>query len=171
VSLQLLLINLQHFFDISLRSQPSAYSSGHHTSFLRIAIFTLLCANTPVPFGISVGDFIASIELIHDVLEALKESNGSAAQFQELIRELYSLERALLAVKALKTLPAQNSEIDAIKQAAAQCQVTVDTFLQKNKKFTRHWALQAHNISGKVFCTRSNGVSTGKTTLTSFGRR
>jgi hypothetical protein len=90
----------------------------------------------PVPFGISVGDFIASVELIHDVLEALKESNGSSANFRELVCELYSLERALLAVKALESLSSPTaSSLDAIKQVAAQCQVTVDTFLHKNRKF------------------------------------
>jgi hypothetical protein len=114
----------------------------------------------PVPFGISVGDFISSIELIHDVVEALKESNGSSANFQELIRELYSLERALLAVKALETLPNQHCELGAIKQAAAQCQITVDTFLQKNRKFyptlgaagSQHkWKGVLHKIKWRVY--------------------
>jgi uncharacterized membrane protein len=89
----------------------------------------------PVPFGFSVGDFISAIELIHDVIDALKDSSGSSADFQELIRELYSLERALLAVRALKVQPAQELQLDAIKQAATQCQIIVDTFLQKNRKF------------------------------------
>jgi hypothetical protein len=88
-----------------------------------------------VPFRFSVGDFVSTIELVHDMIEALKDSTGSSASFQGLIRELYSLERALLVVKALKIHPTQQATVDAIKQAATQCQITIDAFLQKNSKF------------------------------------
>jgi hypothetical protein len=114
----------------------------------------------PIPFGFSVGDFIATLELIQDVVEALKESHGSSADFQELIRELYSLERALSVVKKLEVSPAQHSQLDAVKQAATQCQITVDTFLRKNKKFlptlgaagAQHkWKGVLHKIQWRVY--------------------
>lgn len=88
-----------------------------------------------VPFGFAVGDFIAGIELVHDLIKALKESEGSSAEFIELMRELYSLERALLQVKALKLELAQESLLLPLEQAASQCQETIDQFLRKNKKF------------------------------------
>jgi hypothetical protein len=35
-----------------------------------------------VPFGFSVGDFIAGIELVQKVGTALKKSSGASAQYQ-----------------------------------------------------------------------------------------
>ena len=40
----------------------------------------------PVPCGVSVGAFVAGIELIHSVGEALDSSGGSKAQYQGVIR-------------------------------------------------------------------------------------
>jgi hypothetical protein len=87
------------------------------------------------PFGVSVGDFIASIELVRGIAQALKESTGSSSRFVGLIKELYGLQRALLQVNGLTVPPEREPELAAIKQAAAQCQGTIEAFLAKNKKF------------------------------------
>jgi hypothetical protein len=89
------------------------------------------------PFGFSVGDFISAIQLVSDVVQALKDSAGSSSHFVELIRELYSLERALLEVKNLSVSSIQEPELAAIKQAGAQCLGTIEEFLKKNLKFFR----------------------------------
>jgi hypothetical protein len=89
-----------------------------------------------VPFGFSVGDFIATLGLIRDVVDALRESAGSSTTFQTLMRELYSLERAMLDVNGLQpSSPEMEARLSAIKQVAAQTQHPIDTFLHKNKKF------------------------------------
>jgi Fungal N-terminal domain of STAND proteins len=88
-------------------------------------------------FGFSVGDFVNAITLVTEVIGALKDSAGSSAQFVELMKELYGLEIALLYVKATAVQPDQEPQLAAIKQSAAQCQATIDHFLQKNKKFQR----------------------------------
>lgn len=51
------------------------------------------------------------------------------------MKELYGLERALLEVKHLNLDQSQFSQQIALRQAATQCQETIDTFLQTIRKF------------------------------------
>lgn len=53
----------------------------------------------PVPFGFSVGDFIAVIELISTIINALEDSRGSAADYRGTIASLESLRTALQGVR------------------------------------------------------------------------
>ena len=55
-----------------------------------------------VGFGFSVGDFIAGIQLVRDVIASLQSSAGFVLEYQILIYELFTLERALLEVKSLR---------------------------------------------------------------------
>ena len=87
------------------------------------------------PFGFSVGDFVAGIELIRQLINALEDSAGSSSKYRELIKELYSLERALLEVKHLELDASQYAQLVALRQAATQCQQTIDEFLIKVRKF------------------------------------
>lgn len=57
----------------------------------------------PIPSGVSVGDFIACLELTKTVIECLEESQGSAAQYRGLVRSLRSLEAALIQVNKVRT--------------------------------------------------------------------
>jgi hypothetical protein len=98
-----------------------------------------------VPFGFSVGDFVAGIGLIRDVIEALQVSSSSTIRYQGLISELFALERALLEVKRLSTNEENQPklvEIEALHRAlfftAVQCQETVDKLLAKVKKYEGH---------------------------------
>lgn len=87
------------------------------------------------PFGFSVGDFLSGINLIREIIKALEDSAGSSAEYRELIKGLYSLERALLEVKALNLDESQYAQQIALRQATTQCQQTIDDFLQKIRKF------------------------------------
>jgi hypothetical protein len=95
-----------------------------------------------VPFGVSVGDFIAGIKLIHDLAEALKARGGSSSDYQDLIRELYLLERALISVKTVidpanpESRPFGVAHVEALKQVVGSCRHTVDEFLRRNRKYT-----------------------------------
>ncbi|KAF2177841.1 hypothetical protein K469DRAFT_719313 [Zopfia rhizophila CBS 207.26] len=83
-----------------------------------------------VPLGISVGDFIVGIKLIHDIAEAPKESSGSSSDYQDPTQELYSLERALISVKDLinpknpESLPYDFAHVEALKQVVGSCRKT-----------------------------------------------
>jgi hypothetical protein len=86
-------------------------------------------------FGFSVGDFISGINLIRDLINALEDSSGSSKDYHDLIRELYSLERALLEVKHLNVDESLQPQKIAVTQAAVQCQETISTFLTQIAKF------------------------------------
>jgi hypothetical protein len=87
------------------------------------------------PVAFSASDFIATLTLVHDVIGALRNDTNTSTAFSDLMRELYSLERALIQVKGVKASPGQETDLDAIKQAAIQCQATIDRFLDKDKNF------------------------------------
>ena len=74
-----------------------------------------------VPFGFSVGDLIAGINLIIDVYNALRESGGAASDYQEHIAWLQQL------VTVLETL--KNSTPDNVAQLARECERPLLNFL------------------------------------------
>ncbi|KAL8796491.1 MAG: hypothetical protein Q9195_001165 [Heterodermia aff. obscurata] len=83
-------------------------------------------------FGFSVGDFLAAIDLVKDLAQALSESNGAKTKYQEHISQLYTLERALIALKSLD--PSQ-ADYDAVQHAVAECQLCIAKFLKRVEKF------------------------------------
>lgn len=99
-------------------------------------------------FGFSCGDFIAAVELITMVVNALGQSSEASEGYRELVRQLYSLEIALLQVKRLHIGDSQHSELVGLRQAAAQCQQTIDNFWQKIQKYQPH--LQSNGSSSRL---------------------
>jgi hypothetical protein len=91
-----------------------------------------------VGFGFSVGDFIAALELVGTVIDALRDSGSASAEYRELLRVLYSLETGLMQVKRLEIEESQRAQLIALQQAAAQCQRTIDDFWNKTKKYQPH---------------------------------
>jgi hypothetical protein len=92
-------------------------------------IFTTM----PFPFGVSVGDFIACIDLIRTVVESLQSAHGSAAQYHSLIASLESLESALIRVRDVNihdpTLRV------ALHRVAIKSRSSLSTFLAKIEKY------------------------------------
>lgn len=104
-------------------------------------------------FGFSAGDFIAALELVATVIDALRESGGVTSEYREIVRQLYSPGStsslfALIRVKRLDVDPAQNAELISLQQAAAQCQRTIDNFWKKVQKYQRH--LRAGGSSSRL---------------------
>lgn len=99
-------------------------------------------------FGFSVGDFVAALELVGTVVNALRASGGSGSEYRELVNQLYSLETALLRVKQLELEEEQRSEYIALRQSASQCQRTIDEFWEKTKKYQKH--LRTEGSSSKL---------------------
>jgi len=89
----------------------------------------------PVGFGFSAGDFIAAIELVGTVIDALRSSGEAGAEYRELVAQLFSLETALLQVKRLESDESQYAEVVALRQAAGQCRRTIDAFWEKIQKY------------------------------------
>ena len=89
-------------------------------------------------FGFAVGDFLAVIELVHDLAVALSGSHGSGSKFKGLIQELYSIERVMVEIKSLQTPVVLESNLGMIQQAALQCQAAITDFLQRNDGYMHH---------------------------------
>lgn len=62
--------------------------------------------------------------------EALDETKGAKSEYQGLMKDLYSLERALVAIKALDTDHLSSGEIRTLPQAISDCQTCIDSFLK-----------------------------------------
>jgi hypothetical protein len=86
-------------------------------------------------FGFSFGDFVDGIELIRQLINAVKDGAGSSREYQDLVHELYSLERALLEVKQVQITDELRPQRIAVEQAALQCQETISQFLSKISKY------------------------------------
>ncbi|KAL9039164.1 MAG: hypothetical protein Q9214_004987 [Letrouitia sp. 1 TL-2023] len=94
-------------------------------------------------FGISVSDFLAVGRLIYNITNALRDSRP---EYQELVRELESLARALYHVDQLKAPPNQTLAVDHIKCAALMCRQPLEDFHRKIQKFEKN--LDVGNSSG-----------------------
>ncbi|KAI1080365.1 hypothetical protein F5B20DRAFT_540353 [Whalleya microplaca] len=101
-----------------------------------------------VGFGFSAGDFLAALKLTGTVIDCLCESSASSASYRELLNELYALESALLRVKRLDLDEDQKVEKIALRQAAAQCQRTIDDFWGTIQKY--HPNLQEGGSSSRL---------------------
>ncbi len=93
-----------------------------------------------MPIGVgSVGDIISICLLAKDLVEALNSSRGAAAEYQEIIRELWVLERALLQVDLLSRTCDNTAELNALHEtarcAAEDCRGCITGFLKKIKKY------------------------------------
>lgn len=87
-------------------------------------------------FGFSVGDFLAAGKLIFDITASLSESSGSKSEYQELLRELDSLSRALKHVENLgRHTGVSTSTINSIRCAALLCRHPLEDFLGKVRKY------------------------------------
>jgi len=94
-------------------------------------------------FGFSVGDFLAASQLITQITRSLREAGGSKSEYQELLRELESLSRALQHVDRLESRALSSATLDSIKCAALLCRHPLDEFLQKIQKYDTSLGLWA----------------------------
>ena len=108
-------------------------------------------------FGFSVGDFVAGIKLVKDLILALNDGAGARPSYRRLIAELLHLDDALARVRSLHIVPEHASQKIALEQVAAQCQESIDEFLKKNAKFRATLGLQ---IPTKQYLRRGERVYT-----------
>jgi Fungal N-terminal domain of STAND proteins len=82
-------------------------------------------------FGFSIGDFLAALQLVGTVIDALRESGPASREYRDLLQQLYALETALLRVKRLEADDAPANEIAALKETASNSQRTINEFWKK----------------------------------------
>ncbi|PMD12774.1 hypothetical protein NA56DRAFT_586661, partial [Hyaloscypha hepaticicola] len=77
--------------------------------------------------------------LIKDVVRALDSARGSSSEYQEVMRELWALDRALLEVanlaQSFETTVELNALSRATRRAAEQCKTCMEGFLGKIKRY------------------------------------
>lgn len=86
-------------------------------------------------FGFSVGDFISGVTLVRKLIRALNDTVGSRASYRQLISELLSLDEALNQAKDLQVNAALAGHQAVLQQIVGRCQLSIETFLDKNAKF------------------------------------
>ncbi|EUC46322.1 hypothetical protein COCMIDRAFT_67724, partial [Bipolaris oryzae ATCC 44560] len=101
-----------------------------------------------VGFGFSVGDFLAALKLVGTVIDALRETSHASSSFRSLLNELYALESVLLRVKRLDLEDRHNVGELALRQAASQCQRTIDAFWKDIQKYQPH--LQQNGTNSRI---------------------
>lgn len=87
-----------------------------------------------VPFGFSVGDFIAVIELIHKASKALRSASGATGHYQQTLLDLELIESVLRRAQGLSPASASHETIQAIQLCGLACHAPLDHFLQKARK-------------------------------------
>ena len=89
----------------------------------------------------SVGDVISISLPVKHLVHALDESRGSAAEYQEVIRELWSLDRVLSDVEQLSRNSEHTNGLYALwataKHVVDECRRSIDHFLEKIKKYDK----------------------------------
>ncbi|KIW11410.1 hypothetical protein PV08_10710 [Exophiala spinifera] len=86
-------------------------------------------------FGFSAGDIITSINLIKDVIKALRSTRGASCEYVDLTFELYGLQDALREIQILHPQLEQGSLQASLAAAAQKCQATIDNFIEGLKKY------------------------------------
>ncbi|KAE9378376.1 hypothetical protein N431DRAFT_528643 [Stipitochalara longipes BDJ] len=88
----------------------------------------------------SVGDIISLCLLVKDLIAALDEARSSVADYQEIRRELWALERTLQEVDLISRTEINTPEINAlfetVRQAAKNCRRCVETFVERIRGYT-----------------------------------
>ncbi|CAD6447425.1 71592329-7be6-4dfd-bd73-1f652fb1f664 [Sclerotinia trifoliorum] len=90
----------------------SDFKTFHGKSFLKTDSFQI-----SIGFGFPVGDFIAAIDLVATVIDALRESSNSSSEFREIVRQLDALEDTLRCVKRLELDDTQCAERDRVAKS------------------------------------------------------
>ena len=93
-------------------------------------------------FGFSVGDFIAALELVGTVVNALRASGDASKEFREVVQLLTNLHTALLAVEELDFEDAPHLQYP-LQSVASQCQQTIQAFCDKVQKYNPHLGEQS----------------------------
>lgn len=98
-----------------------------------------------VPFGISVGDFLAVGNLAQKITKALNESRGSTAEYKSLCQLLSSLDRSLQVASAVflysssstgSSFNTHTGSLNGIRYELDCCKRLMEDFLADSKKHT-----------------------------------
>ncbi|KAF8543027.1 hypothetical protein BDD12DRAFT_875385 [Trichophaea hybrida] len=98
----------------------------------------------PVPFGFSLGDFIAVADLASKISKALSEVRGSQAEYKDLVELLDSLNNSLrfvhnFLISSSSTAgfpPPDVALLNGLRYQLDKCRDLMTSFLEESRKFT-----------------------------------
>jgi hypothetical protein len=117
---------------------------------------------------VCIGDFLAISKLIYKIGLELKKNPESASDYQHLLIELESLDRALKQLQRIKPAHHELRRLEGIRALAVTCQRPLEEFLAKIEKFEEHlgsWKVTGNRLSR--FGRRLQWSSNTKRTLRS----
>jgi regulator of replication initiation timing len=103
-----------------------------------------------MPFSVSIGDGIAIAKLIVDITKSLQDIGGAKSDYQELIRELETLQKALTHLDSLQSTAPNSKIYDSIKFAALSCRQPLEEFLRKVQKYENSLGLWRAGSAAKA---------------------
>ena len=112
----------------------------------------------PVPFGFSIRDFIAGINLLIEAVKSFNDTHGAQADYRELGRELTGLQNALDGIKAVSINIVQAAQILEIITAVDDCRSCLDGFVQLYDKSKRLGSTPGKRWSLAMFQKRARGI-------------
>ncbi|KAM0801690.1 hypothetical protein BDR22DRAFT_156623 [Usnea florida] len=109
-----------------------------------------------IPFGFSVGDFIAGINLLIDAIHSLSDTNGAQADYEGLGRQLSNLKNGFECIESLDLDATQIAQVSAVDTALSDCRLCIDDFTRRNSRFKsletpsgEQWTLAALKRQGR----------------------
>lgn len=114
-----------------IRAQPCMWLAGS-ASHMKTIPYTSLMS-----FGFSVGDFVAVGKLAIEIATSLQAIGGARSEYQELVRELRSLDAALCQLDRLDSGAGPSQHVSSIKCVALSCRHPLEEFLAKVKKYEK----------------------------------
>jgi hypothetical protein len=97
-----------------------------------------------VPFGFSVGDFVAGVELVHKAAKALRSVSGATEQYQQTLLDLTLIESVLRRFQGLTSATPSDEAIRTIQLCSLACHVPLDRFPNKIRKLERQLNFELH---------------------------
>ena len=116
--------------------QPCTNSLLHEFYIASSTLLEQMCLRDANHIRLRGGHHLA---LIKDLVKSLDDSHGSSAEYQAVIRELWSLDHALLEVEVLFRSCGQNIQLNALSvtahECAEQCRKCIMKFHEQVKRF------------------------------------
>jgi hypothetical protein len=113
------------------------------------------------PFGISLGDFVGGLQLIHDTLKALDRTHGASSDYRLLRTTLEFLISGLGQIDSLQYRPSQTSKWLLIRKETESCRQSVNAFLTRIDKFAvlkQHMQIHAPPNTSSPLLRSFNGA-------------
>lgn len=88
-----------------------------------------------MPFGIGgIGDGVAVVKLIRDIISCLRDASGAKDEYQTLVRELDLLQTTLSRFNVLEATLPSSANLEHLKYTALNCSYALESFYDKIKQ-------------------------------------